>query len=160
LTFSLWRISNHDSLSGKGGLRASARWHTAGHRIVYLAESPPGSLIEVLVNLKVAANDWPKPYMLLRIDGPANVEIESLSVPAGEDWPADTSITRKLGDEWLRSGRTVLARAPSSIMPSTWNLLFNPDHRDAKQFRIVDKVLADYDQRFFQLREERENKKL
>jgi RES domain-containing protein len=152
LTFSLWRISNHDSLSGKGGLRASARWHTAGHRIIYLAESPPGALIEVLVNLKVAANDWPKSYMLLRIDGPASVEKESLSVPAGEDWPVDTSITRKLGDEWLRSARTVLARVPSAIMPSTWNLLFNPDHRDAKQFRIVNKVLADYDQRFFRLR--------
>jgi RES domain-containing protein len=157
LTLSLWRISNHDSLSGNGGMRASARWHTAGHRIVYLAESPPGSLIEVLVNLRVSANDWPKSYTLLQIDGPANVEIEILSVPAGEVWPVDASITRKLGDEWLHSGRTVLARVPSAIMPSTWNLLFNPSHRDAKQFRIVNKVLADYDQRFFRLRDAQDN---
>jgi RES domain-containing protein len=157
LTLSLWRISNHDSLSGMGGLRVSARWHTAGHKIVYLADSPPGSLIEVLVNLKVNANDWPTSYMLLRIDGPANVEIESLSGPEAADWPADTSITRKLGDEWLHSGRSVLARVPSAIMPSTWNVLFNPDHRDANLFRIVNKVPADYDQRFFQLREARKS---
>ena len=31
----LWRISNHASLSGEGGLHASGRWHTRGRRVVY-----------------------------------------------------------------------------------------------------------------------------
>ena len=31
----LWRVSNHSTLDGSGGLSAAGRWHTAGRRIVY-----------------------------------------------------------------------------------------------------------------------------
>src|ERR1700753_1353070 len=34
----LWRISRHRDLSGIGGLKASGRWHHAGHVILYLAK--------------------------------------------------------------------------------------------------------------------------
>ena len=45
----LWRISNHSALDGRGGLYAPARWHSQGHPVVYLATSPAGALVEVLV---------------------------------------------------------------------------------------------------------------
>src|SRR2546429_6312150 len=35
----LWRISNHTTLDGRGGLYASGRWHTEGRPIVYLSEN-------------------------------------------------------------------------------------------------------------------------
>ncbi|MFL6462844.1 MAG: RES domain-containing protein, partial [Bryobacteraceae bacterium] len=48
----LWRISNHADLAGIGGLRCSARWHSQGHRVVYLAWSPSAALIEAMVHLE------------------------------------------------------------------------------------------------------------
>ena len=48
-----WRISDYIDLSGEGGRKAGARWHTAGSRIVYLAESPMAALVETLVHLEV-----------------------------------------------------------------------------------------------------------
>ena len=60
----LWRISNHNSLSGVGGLRYGARWHTSGSRIVYLAETPAGALIEIFVHLELKESDLPRCYSL------------------------------------------------------------------------------------------------
>ena len=48
-----WRISDYPDLNGEGGRKAGARWHTAGSRIVYLAESPMAALVETLVHLDV-----------------------------------------------------------------------------------------------------------
>ncbi|MGB9409097.1 MAG: RES family NAD+ phosphorylase, partial [Terracidiphilus sp.] len=47
----LWRISNYVDLSGEGGLTASARWHTKGKPVVYLADSPAGAMLERIVHM-------------------------------------------------------------------------------------------------------------
>ena len=149
MIWNLWRISGFNSLSGEGGLKYSARWHTAGHRVVYLAESPAGALIEHLAHLELNEKSWPAFYDLMQISAPDGMEVETLSLPAGDDWKRLTSVTRGLGDEWLRSKRTALARVPSAIMPTTWNFLLNPDHSEAAKIRIVDIARAEYDPRLF-----------
>jgi RES domain-containing protein len=145
----LWRISGFNSLSGEGGLRYSARWHTAGHRVVYLAESPAGALIEHLVHLELNEKSWPGFYELMQIAAPDGMEVETLSLPAGDEWKRLPGIARSLGDEWLRSKRTALARVPSAIMPNTWNFLLNPDHAEAAEIRIIEIARAEYDPRLF-----------
>ena len=45
----LWRISNHASLTGDGGLRTEGRWHPLGSRVGYCTTSPAGALLEMLV---------------------------------------------------------------------------------------------------------------
>jgi RES domain-containing protein len=146
----LWRISAFNSLSGEGGLHYSARWHTAGHRIVYLAESPAGALVESLVHTELNERSWPRFYDLMQIAAPDGIEIEALNVLAGDDWKRLPSMTRGLGDEWLNSKRTALARVPSAIMPNTWNVLLNPEHFAAGQIRIIETTRADYDPRLIQ----------
>src|ERR1700758_527579 len=115
----LWRISRYQSLSGEGGLRYSARWHSAGRRIVYLAESPAGAMIEALVHLELNEHSWPEYYDLMRVTVPDGLEIDSIRVTDG--WKFDQGISRGLGDEWLASRRTALVRVPSAILPETWN---------------------------------------
>jgi RES domain-containing protein len=109
----LWRVSNHSTLDGSGGLSAAGRWHTAGRRIVYCAPNPATARLEVLVHAKV--------------------DIGAL----GRAWRTDLEATRRAGDEWLRSGRTALFRVPSVIVPATWNVLMNPQHPESAQARIV-----------------------
>ena len=144
----LWRISKYSSLSGEGGLRYSARWHTAGRRIVYLAESPAGAMIEVLVHMELNEKSWPRYYDLMRVTAPDNLGVEAIRVP-GEDWKRSPDVTRKIGDQWLDSQRTVLARVPSAILPNTWNVLLNPAHRAANRVHIAETVRAEYDPRLF-----------
>jgi len=143
----LWRISNYKSLTGEGGLRYAARWHSAGSRIVYLAESPAGAMVEVLVHLELEEVELPRSYTLLHIGVPAGLAIEPLSVPVGEAWKTDRELSRRLGDEWLVKRTTALARVPSAILPNTDNLLLNPLHRDAERIEIIESTRAQFDPR-------------
>ena len=133
----LWRISNYQSLNGEGGRRYSARWHTAGSPIVYLAASPPGALLEILVHLTQDVATLPVTYTLLHIAVPDELTAEPLLVAAGNAWKYDIAYTRSLGDAWLSSGNSALASVPSSILPSTHNYLLNPLHPDAARIAIV-----------------------
>jgi RES domain-containing protein len=143
----LWRISNHNSLEGLGGRFAAGRWHTAGHPIVYLAESPAGSLLEVLVHLDLEDNDLPGSYNLMRVIVPGDIEVERLSAPEGEFWKRNEQLTQAIGDEWLKSARTALAVVSSAIMPETRNYLLNPEHPDARRIQIASVTVADFDPR-------------
>ena len=131
-TRDLWRISNCRSLSGEGGLKYAARWHSAGRRILYLAESAAGAMLEVLVHLELGTDELPRSYTLLRVQAPIELEVVSISLPAGGTWRGDHLLSRRLGDEWLASGVSALARVPSAILSDTFNYLLNPLHPDAK----------------------------
>lgn len=147
----LWRISNYLDLSGEGGRKASARWHTAGAKIVYLAESPMAALVETLVHLDVDSEDTPDFYTLLRISVPDDLAIQGLDPPAGSEWKQNRELTRRMGDAWLAALETPLARVPSVIAPRTWNYLLNPEHPDATQVQIAEVIKERFDNRLFRL---------
>ena len=147
----LWRISNFSDLRGKGGRGFSARWHTAGRLIVYLADCPAGALLERIVHMTDMIEDafLPQFYQLLKVSVPDELAIKSLNVLAPTDWKEHPEFTRNLGDAWLASQDTALARVPSVIAPQTWNYLLNPEHPEAKQV-IVDEVIREqFDNRLF-----------
>ncbi len=134
----LWRISNHATLGGEGGLIASARWHTQGHPVLYLAETPAGALVEVLVHLELHPGHLPKSYKLLKAEAPDNISVRTIGkADLAENWTRDLTASRTLGDEWLRSRATALLRVPSAIVPETFNLLLNPRHLEAGRLRVI-----------------------
>jgi RES domain-containing protein len=140
----LWRISRHVDLKGAGGLRASGRWHRAGHRIVYLAESPAAALLEVCVH--TSASDVPPDFTMLRIDGPQSLEIPSVAdIP--EDWAVRLDLTQSIGTAWLERGDELMLRVPSVLAPETWNVLFNPNHPNASDVHIVGTFTYPFDPR-------------
>ena len=145
----LWRISNEKSLAGKSGLKYAARWNSAGRRIVYLAESPAGAMVEVLVHLELEEDEMPEAYQLLRIGGSPDLPFADITVPAGEAWKTNHGLTRSLGDQWLSGGKTALARVPCAILRSTFNFLLNPLHSDAGRLQILEAARADFDLRLF-----------
>src|SRR5436305_13039600 len=114
----LWRISNHANLSGDGGLYAAGRWHSRGHRIVYLADHPASALIEVMAHLEIDAEDLPTHYQLLGIEVPddiATIRIAEIELPNG--WREQISLTRARGDDWLGGRAAAVRRGPSAIVP-------------------------------------------
>ncbi|SRR5258708_5096109 len=145
----LWRISEHSDLSGEGGLRASARWHTRGKPIVYLGDSPSSCMVERLVHLFDTEGALPETYNLLEIEAPETAAIVPLLPLVDADWKVRTEITRKAGDDWLVSATSPLARVPSAIVSRTWNYLFNPLHADAPMVGIVSIIRERFDTRLF-----------
>lgn len=134
----LWRISNHPTLDGGGGLETSGRWHTQGRPIVYLAESVAGALLEVLVHLELSPVRLPKSYRLLKVEASDDLGIGELSAnDLSANWNCDETETRTLGDEWMASRRTPFLRVPSAIAPETFNVLLNSAHKEARLLRII-----------------------
>ena len=147
----LWRISDFIDLSGKGGRGASARWHTAGRLIVYLADCPAGALLERIVHMTDMIEDafLPQFYQLLKVVVPDEHVIKQLNTIAPVDWKEHTEFTRAIGDVWLASLETSLARVPSAIAPQTWNYLLNPEHPEAKQVVVAEVIKERFDNRLF-----------
>src|SRR4029077_164484 len=144
----LWRISNHASLSGDGGLLASARWHSRGKRIVYLADHPASALLEVIVHLEVRAESLPDGFQLLKIDVPDDLVVDQpdkRELPA--DWRERVSLTQEIGDVWLNAGSTSLLRVPSAIVPETYNYLLNPVHAHTARIVIASAIRTAFDAR-------------
>jgi RES domain-containing protein len=142
----LWRISRHRDLDGNGGLRAAGRWHERGFPIVYFAETPAGALLEVCVH--TSANDIPPSYTLLEVTLGPGISLETVDVKSLQrNWSENLEETRSLGSQWLRSMRTPLLRVPSTIVPSTCNVLLNPRHEDSKKIRITSLTEYPFDDR-------------
>lgn len=135
----LWRISNYADLSGDGGLKTSARWHTRGHRIVYLSSSPSSALLEILVHLEIEEDHLPRLYKLLEIQIPNDISIEKLEdwATLPKNWKRKQSTTQALGDQWLNRNSSALLEVPSALVPHTRNFLLNPQHKDAARIIII-----------------------
>jgi len=147
----LWRISNYMDLSGEGALGTSGRWHTEGRLVVYLADCPAGALLERIVHLMDRNEDGilPRFYQLLLISVPDDFATKELNTLAPTDWMERPEFTRNLGDAWLASLETAMARVPSAIVPRTWNYILNPEHPDAKQVKVEEVIQERFDNRLF-----------
>ena len=144
----LWRISNHASLSGDGGLHASGRWHSRGRRVVYLADHPASALLEVMAHLEIDAEDLPTHYQLLGLEVPDDIAITTIAnTELPDPWREQIALTRARGDDWLRAGATALLRVPSAIVPEAVNYLLNPTHADAARIGIASALRAPFDLR-------------
>jgi len=148
----LWRISNYADLNGMGGLKASARWHTKGHRIVYLSTTPASALLEILVHLEIEKGHLPRSYKLLEIHVPDDAGIEKVeswaTLPKG--WPKKQAATREIGNQWLSRNSSALLQVPSALVPHTSNFLLNPLHKDAARVLIVSVSKQTLDRRLLQ----------
>jgi RES domain-containing protein len=144
----LWRISNHADLGGWGGKKLASRWTSLGRRVVYMAESPAGAMLEVLVHLQFEDGELPDTYQLLEISVPDEQSVVSL--PAPQEWKERQELTQEIGDAWLGAGMSLLARVPSAILPRTWNVLLNPEHSQALEVKIESVNRERFDNRLFQ----------
>lgn len=149
----LWRISEYADLSGLGGRIGSARWHTMGRSVVYLTESPAGAMLERVVHMMdIDLEEYgklPRTYQLLQVLVPDELVTKELNTIAPSDWREHPEFTRSIGDAWLASFETALARVPSAIVPRTWNYLLNPEHPEAKQVQVAEVIRERFDNRLF-----------
>jgi len=138
---------------GRG--RSAGRWHTParGKRIVYLAEHPAVALIEVLANLESDPALLTETFQLIRAETLESVSVSALDPDAlPPDRRDNFSLTRSIGDEWLRSGGSALLAVPSAASPESLNYLLNPLHADATGVGIAWRQQLNYDRRLFHIR--------
>jgi hypothetical protein len=87
----------------------------------------------------------PATFQLLQVAIPEELAIKALSTLAPADWKERPEYTQQVGDAWLASQESPLARVPSAIAPRTWN----PAHPDAKQVQVAEVIKERFDNRLF-----------
>ena len=125
----LWRISNYVDLSGEGGLGslwAMAYRGTAGclsgggsgRRDAGAHCSPDGH-----------ERGWDSSAFLSTFADmrfPMSLQSKHLNTLAPADWKERLEFTRAIGDAWLASRETPLAKVPSAIVPANLELPSEP----------------------------------
>lgn len=106
-------------------------------------------MLELLVHLKTRDDPFPRTFTLLEISAPEEIDMQDLVPLADSDWKTRIELTQRIGDRWLNSCETPLARVPSAIMPQTWNILLNPEHPAAERMRIASVIRERFDNRLF-----------
>ena len=132
----VWRFSRHDSLDGRGGLLASARWHTRGREVLYCAPNPATAVLEILVHSQVREPRALSRHRFIKLEIPDAVHrdaVDEAQLPT--DWSRRVSVTRAWGDRWLREGNAAVLAVRSVLVPETYNLIINPRHTDAAQIK-------------------------
>ncbi|QDY99152.1 RES family NAD+ phosphorylase [Nitratireductor mangrovi] len=140
-----WRISNYADLSGQGGRAVSGRWHVKGRPIIYCADHPSTSLLEILVH--ASRETVPDGYQLIDIDVPDDIHVIDVELPAG--WERDLAVSQRVGSQFLEARKSAVLRVPSAIMPKAANLLINPLHPSARLISIVGTWRYPFDSRLF-----------
>jgi membrane protein YdbS with pleckstrin-like domain/RES domain-containing protein len=119
------------------GTDAPGRWSEAGTRLIYASESRSLATLEHAVHVEDAATetDLVAAEALL----PDDVAVERVSpeaLPPGWDAPEHLPELRRLGTDWVASGRTAVLRVPSAVVLGDWNILVNPAHPDAARLAV------------------------
>jgi RES domain-containing protein len=129
-----WRIVKaeytDDAFSGEGAFLYAGRWHSAGTRIVYTAESASLATLEILVHLRRKTQPPAYSFIQCSFDEALvrTVNVEQLP----PDWFASISppSLRAFGDEWARNRVSPVLKVPSAITRIEFNYLLNPEHPD------------------------------
>lgn len=137
-----------EMVSGEGGLRGSARWHTKGRPIVYTATSQALATLEIAVNLN-RPRVIPS-YRILEVQVPDDlvITVNEADLPDGWDRKDDEPlIARTIGDHWLASQASAALRIPSSVIPQEYNVLLNPAHPEFSKITYDDPLDFPFDPR-------------
>ena len=148
---SAWRIVRaarvKSAFSGEGARIYGGRWNSRGTAVIYVSEHESLAALELLVHLTpLPPHDR---YLSFRLEWDKKLTehfpVKSLP-PHWNAEPPDFR-TMQVGDDWVRSGKSVALAVPSVLSASEVNFLLNPKHPDFKKIKISQPVVYRFDSR-------------
>lgn len=107
--------------------------------VVYTSQSLELAMLEALMHLDMDL--IPKDAYQISLDVPEDL-VQSLKEPLPRSWdrppPYDPRV-QALGDEWIKGGSSLGLRVPASVLPSRFNILLNPRHREIGLVREMER---------------------
>ena len=102
--------------------------------MVYTAESIALATLELLV--RVNQRKHLNRYVRMSVRFSSEHVTVPGSLPAGWDVHPYSSVSQSVGDEWVRSQRSLVLKVPSVVEPMESNYLINPLHPDYSELEI------------------------
>ncbi|NNN06131.1 MAG: RES family NAD+ phosphorylase [Elusimicrobia bacterium] len=150
-----WRLdkakrTQAESFSGEGARLSGGRWNRAGARAVYASESLALAALEKFVHTQEEGRRMALVAYGLEIPESVAVDRPRLErlPPNWRAQPAPAE-TQDFGAAWLIRREKAVLLIPSIIVPSEYNLLLNPEHRDFAKIKIISRVAFAFDSRLW-----------
>ena len=137
-----WRIVKDKharaAFSGEGARIFGGRWNSPGVSVVYCSEHLSLAALEILVHTApVTLRDRFRAYRV-SIDEKLVTAINEKKLPKGWDAEPPTATSMRVGDDWVKSGRSAVLALPSVLVRLERTLLLNPKHPDFRKLEIKD----------------------
>ena len=137
-----WRITKEkhskDAFSGEGARIFGGRWNSVAVPVVYCSENLSLAALETLVHIVPATlKDKYRAYQI-RFDESLLASLIETKLPKGWNAEPPTAVSQKIGDEWIKAGRSAVLSVPTVLVPFERTLLLNPKHPDFKKIKIRD----------------------
>ena len=131
---------------GEGARLYGGRWNSKGTPIVYTSSSLALAALEMLVHLgSTDLLEGPFVYITASVDEKDITEPDPAAL--SENWKDDERITKKIGDDWVNGGASLVFKVPSVVIPEEPNYLINPKHPDADTLTLSDPKPFEFDPR-------------
>lgn len=149
----VYRLSKEkykNDLSGKGAEIAGGRWNSKGVAMLYTSQSRALCTTEIAVHSPLGI--IPADYWIITIEFPdvtEVLEVDPASLP--KNWRSfpHTHFTQTAGDHFIRSGKYLVMKVPSSVVQGDFNYLINPTHPLLPQVKIIALEPFEFDERLF-----------
>jgi RES domain-containing protein len=137
----------------EGARLYGGRWNSPGTRMVYTSSTVSLAVLEVLVHLQEASLHFSYLRISVGFNDALVERLDHSMLPDGwRTYPAPSDLQR-IGDDWVRSQRSVALEVPSVIVESESNYLLNPAHPDfssvvigeSKPFTFGERLMAGLD---------------
>ncbi len=149
-----WRLSDplyattaHQMLSGEGAFLYSGRWHSKGHRVIYLGGNLATAATELLVHLE--RDDVLKMFHKMEVyfEEMHVVMVEEEDLPGEWNAVSINPITQYIGDDWFNKKESLILQVPSVAVEGEINYLLNPEHSDFKDIECSEITTFKHDKR-------------
>src|SRR4029077_10858507 len=115
--------------------------------MVYCSENLALAALEILVHTRpVTMRDKFRAFRV-GFDEELMTIVDLKKLPKGWDAQPSGPISKHIGDEWVKSERSVVLALPSVLVPLERTFLVNPKHRDFAKIKIKDAGSFVLDQR-------------
>ena len=149
-----WRIVPQDqaatAFDGEGARLYGGRWNSVGVSLVYASEHQSLAALEARVHIDKTKMRKLYKCFAFHFDEDLMEVFRVGGLP--KDWqqePPPPSL-QLLGDNWVKSGASVILAVPSVVIPKELNYLINPKHPDFARLKIEKPTDFAFDQRLFQ----------
>jgi RES domain-containing protein len=128
------RFAEH-AFDGEGSRLYGGRWSSPGFPVVYTSATASLAVLEIFAN--VQRGDLLASFELLSctFDEALVSGVEPSELPTNWRQSPAPARLQEIGDEWLRTAKSVVLQVPSSIIEHESNYLLNPLHPDFKRVK-------------------------
>jgi RES domain-containing protein len=143
-----------EDMSGKGAELHGGRWNKVGTPVVYAAESRALAVLEFLVHAQLA--DLPTTLAFVAIELPTKASVESFStdvLPASWRDAQPAEELAKMGTAWANTKVSLVLKVPSVIIPSEFNIVLNPRHKQFANVKVSKPEPFSFDDRLLRLKQ-------